>query len=230
MQISRVRRTKDAARAAYDRLSRSYDLLAGSSETQFMRLGLELLDARAGETILEIGSGTGKALVELCFKVGKQGSVHGMDLSTGMLRVARKRLAGASLPGEVCLLVGDGAKLPYKDECFSAVFMSFTLELFDTPEIPAVLSECRRVLQGGGRLGVVSMLKSEHPGLMERVYEWAHEKLPAYADCRPIDAQGVIQAAGFTLEKREVRNMWGLPVEVVVARKEADSHHHQGSE
>jgi demethylmenaquinone methyltransferase/2-methoxy-6-polyprenyl-1,4-benzoquinol methylase len=136
-----------------------------------------------------------------------------------MLRVARKRLAGAGLPGEVCLLVGDGAKLPYKNDSFAAVFMSFTLELFDTPEIPTVLSECRRVLKGGGRLSVVSMLKSEHPGLMERMYEWAHQKLPAYVDCRPIDAQGVIQTAGFMLEKRQVSSMWGLPVEVLVARK-----------
>jgi ubiquinone/menaquinone biosynthesis C-methylase UbiE len=219
MQISRVRRTKAAARAAYDRLSHWYDLLAGSSEAVHMRLGLELLAPQEGEAILEIGSGTGKALVSLCHSVGREGKVFGMDLSGGMLRVASRRLAEAGLTGQAYLLVGDGARLPYKDESFEAVFMSFTLELFDTPEMPEVLSECNRVLRPGGRLGVVSMLKSAQPGLAERLYEGAHAKLPAYVDCRPIEAQRLIQTAGFTLEKRQVRSMWGLPVEVVVEIK-----------
>jgi len=219
MQISRVRRTKAAARAAYDHLSYWYDLLAGSSEAVHMRLGLELLAPREGEAILEIGSGTGKALVSLCQSVGREGKVCGMDLSAGMLQVASRRLAEAGLTGQTYLLVGDGARLPYKDESFEAVFMSFTLELFDTPEMPEVLAECNRVLRPGGRLGVVSMLKSAQAGLAERLYEWAHVKLPAYVDCRPIQAQSLLLAAGFTLEKQQIRSMWGLPVDVIVARK-----------
>jgi hypothetical protein len=63
------------------------------------------------------------------------------------------------------------------------------------------------------------MQKSEHPGWMERLYEWFHEHSPSYVDCRPIDAVGMIQVAGFKLENRQVRSMWGLPVELVVARK-----------
>lgn len=97
--------------------------------------------------------------------------------------------------------------------------MSFILELFDTPEIPLVLAECRRVLQPGGRLGVVVMMKTDHPEWIVRLYEWLHAHLPTYVDCRPIDGLGMIQAAGFRLEKRQVKSMWRLPVEVVVVRK-----------
>lgn len=216
MQISRVKRSKSAARRAYNRLSHTYDLLTGASETRFIHQGLEMLAVGAGETVLEIGCGTGKALRELCHHTEK---VFGLDLAAGMLQVANERLTKDTYKGRVHLLCGDGAALPYADHSFSALFMSFTLELFDTPEIPLVLAECYRVLQPSGRLVVVSMLKTLQPGPAVRLYEWFHEHFPVYVDCRPIDAQGMIKTAGFKLEKRLVRSMWGLPVELVMVRK-----------
>ena len=69
------------------------------------------------------------------------------------------------------------------------------------PRSRLVLEECLRVLNQGGRLGVVAMLKTEHPGRMVRLYEWFHDHFPAYADCRPIDASAQIQAAGFWIEE-----------------------------
>lgn len=219
MRISRVSRNKNTAKVIYDRLSPFYDGLAGSSETQFMLKGLEMLGMNHGETVLEIGCGTGKALVELCHQVGDPGKVYAIDLSRGMLQKSRSRLASTGLELQAILLEGDGSCLPYRNGSFNALFTCFTLELFDTPEIPLVLQECWRVLEPNGRLGVVCMLKTEKPGRMERLYEWLHEKIPSYVDCRPIDAQGVIQAAGFSVRNRQVGSMWGLPIELVVASK-----------
>ena len=217
MQISRVKRPKSIAKKSYDRLSHIYDWLAGSSETQFMHLGLEMLTINSRESILEMGPGTGKGLVEICHKVGESGKVYGLDLSRGMLQVAQDRLMKAGYEGRVRLLIGDGSLLPYADHAFSALFLCFTLELFDTPEIPQVLEECKRVLQPGGRLGVVCMLKTEQPGKIVRLYEWFHEKIPSYVDCRPINAREIIEKAGFSIQQHQLKSMWGLPVELVVA-------------
>jgi ubiquinone/menaquinone biosynthesis C-methylase UbiE len=219
MQISPVNRSKSAAREAYDRMSSVYDLLAGSSETPLMRRGLEMLAVGEGESVLEIGCGTGKAQVELCNRVGAAGRLFGIDLSPGMLQQTRDHLEKAGLRNRVTLLESDGAHLPFQSACFTSIFLSFTLELFDTPEIPLVLAECWRVLLSGGRLGVVSMQKTDSPSWIVRLYEWFHAHLPAYVDCRPIEAHAMVQAAGFNLEKRETRSMWGLPVDIICGKK-----------
>jgi ubiquinone/menaquinone biosynthesis C-methylase UbiE len=101
----------------------------------------------------------------------------------------------------------------------NALLMSFTLELFDTPEIPLVLQECWRVLRVEGRIAVIAMSRRGRVGLMLRLYEWAHKRWPAYLDCRPIYAQEALQAAGFTVAESSVALMYGLPVEIVLAQK-----------
>ena len=102
---------------------------------------------KAGEKILEIGFGTGGSLVSLVQLVGRTGKVYGVDLSTGMFRVAQSKLKKNGILNRVELQCADAVHLPYPDNFFDAVFMSFVLELFDTPELPLVLHECKRVLQ-----------------------------------------------------------------------------------
>jgi len=219
MQISPVDRPKSAVKRNYDRLSAIYDVLAGSSEAPLTRQGLEILAVKPGETVLEIGAGTGRALVLLGDRVGPSGNVHGIDLSRGMLRQAQRRLKRADIFGRHDLVEGDGARLPYAGNQFSAIFLSFSLELFDTPEITGVLGECWRVLKPGGRIGVVSLFRDSQPGAVVRIYEWFHLKLPGVVDCRPINAGSLLQDSGFRLDNRLVKVMWGLPVEILVAYK-----------
>ncbi len=219
IRISRVQRSKAEAKAAYDKMSRWYDKLAGSSERKFVRIGLRKLAATEGEAVLEIGFGTGHGLVAMAQSVGETGRIYGIDISEGMIQVARKTIADAGLVDRVELRLGDAAQLPFEDTFFDGVFMSFTLELFDTPEIPAVLQECRRVLKAGGRLSVVAMSKVGRAGMMLRLYEWAHRQFPKYVDCRPIFVRKALEEAGFQIVDVTERTMWGLPVEIVTARK-----------
>ena len=158
---------------------------------------------------MEIGFGTGHCLMQIAEAVGKEGRVCGVDLSPGMLEVSQRRLARAGLLDRVSLRCGDATDLPYADEEFDAAFMSFTLELFDTPEIPIVLSEIKRVLKPSGRLGVVSLSREDGTSLMLRLYEWMHQRMPQYIDCRPIYVEQALKEAGFQVVHSEKEKTLG---------------------
>lgn len=221
MKISRVTRTRDQARSSYDRISKWYDLLAGRFEDPYRRAAIDRLRAAEGERILEIGFGTGHCLVDLARSVGASGRVAGIDLSGGMARIARCRVRKAGLADRVEIRTGDAAALPFAAESFDAVFMSFTLELFDTPEIPVVLRECRKVLRPGGRLAAAAMSREGKAGPMLRMYEWGHRLLPALVDCRPIYLRRALEEAGFEIREAATMPMWGLRTEVVLAARPA---------
>ena len=217
--ISRVFRSRAKAKANYNRLSRWYDIVAGSTEKKYRNIGLQKLNAQPGERILEIGFGTGHCILALARAVGETGEVCGIDLSEGMLAVTQARLQQAELLDRVDLRVGDAVSLPFTAD-FDGVFMSFTLELFDTPEIPLVLSQCYDVLRPGGRLALVAMIKN--PGTAVKIYEWFHDKMPVAVDCRPIHAQEDLTAAGFNICDVSALSMWGLPVEIILAEKDSE--------
>jgi demethylmenaquinone methyltransferase/2-methoxy-6-polyprenyl-1,4-benzoquinol methylase len=219
--IDRVARSKQDAKATYDRLSRWYDVLAGSSERGFLNACLAMLEIREGEAVLEIGPGTGHGLVSLAGSVGDMGRVYGLDLSQGMLAVAWRRFLQTGLLDRVELQRGDAAHLPFAARCFDAVLMAFTLELFDTPEIPQVLGECWRVLRHNGRIGVVALSKADRTGFATRLYEWAHRRFPRYIDCRPIHLQDALRESAFETTDMTIMSMWGLPVSIATARKAA---------
>ena len=221
--MSAERQDVGAARAFYDRISRVYDSLADASEHESRERGLELLDPAEGERILEIGFGTGHALVALGQAVGSAGRVSGIDISEGMARVARQRLADSGVDDRVEVRVGVAPPLPWPDAHFDAVTMSFTLELFPDGVIPEILGEIRRVLRPGGRLGIVSMAVSprgEPESALTHTYKWLHRHFPHIVDCRPIDVLARLNAAGFKPSRVIEISIWTLPVVALVASPE----------
>jgi demethylmenaquinone methyltransferase/2-methoxy-6-polyprenyl-1,4-benzoquinol methylase len=208
----------------YDRISSAYDALTNSNEHAAREKGLSLLALQPGERVLEIGYGTGHSLVALAQAVGSGGHVDGIDVSDGMCQVARSRVTEAGLADRVSLKVGSVPPLPYPDAEFDAVSMSFTLELFPLNVIPDVLSEIKRVLKPGGRIGDVSMAlvrAGERDSLLEKTYKWMHRHFPHIVDCQPIDVADDLKRAGFTVRDNVELKIWTMPVATVVGVKAA---------
>jgi demethylmenaquinone methyltransferase/2-methoxy-6-polyprenyl-1,4-benzoquinol methylase len=212
----------ESNRHFYDRIATGYDFLADSNERAARQAGLQALAVKSGEVALELGFGTGNEILDLARLVGSSGKVAGIDISPGMLAVTQQKLAANSPAAPVDLRVGDARSLPFPDGQFDVVYTSFTLELFPETDIPVVLAEVKRVLKPGGRIGVVSMatvLPGHHTSFLERVYVWMHRHFPHFVDCRPIDTEGVVVAAGFTTTAVQNLEIWTMPVRIVIGKK-----------
>jgi len=218
LDIASVDRSKSEARNFYNRVSKYYDTLA-ASEKKFIKTGIELLGVKPGEHILEIGYGTGYAIVNIARRTGTDGHVYGIDISSGMTQVALERIGKHNVADRVSLTVDDASHLPYQDRCMDGIFLSFTLELFHTEELPQVLAECLRVLKKDGRICIVSLAKNQPMSLIGQAYEWLHDKFPKILDCRPIPVRTLLQDANFHIRNHLDDAMWGIPVSITLADK-----------
>ena len=126
-KIFRVKRSKEDAKASYNKISKWYDALAGLSEKKIRDAGLQKLSAADGEIILEIGVGTGHCILALAQSVGNSGKVYGIDISEGMLNITHSRVMKAGLLERVDLKCGDASNLPYSDNYFDTVICVYAI-------------------------------------------------------------------------------------------------------
>jgi ubiquinone/menaquinone biosynthesis C-methylase UbiE len=147
----------DHAGAGYDNW---YETSLGAFAEQVERRAVfKLLAPRAGELILDVGSGTGRYALELLRRGAR---AVGVEPSTGMLAVAQERRAPAGGPSYVRAA---GEALPFRPRSFDGVVIVTTLEFAADPD--ALLSEAVRVTRAGGRV-VVGALSRRGPWAARR--------------------------------------------------------------
>ncbi len=138
------KRRADVA-AMFDRVAARYDLandIISLGQDRSWRLDVvEAVDPQPGQRILDLAAGTGTSSVPFA-EAGAL--VVPTDLSDGMLRVGKQRLP--RLP----FIAGDALRLPFADDSFDAVTISFGLRNVEDPA--AALAELLRVTRPGGRL------------------------------------------------------------------------------
>jgi ubiquinone/menaquinone biosynthesis C-methylase UbiE len=117
----------------------------------FRRKAVKRLGGKRGDTVLEVGCGTGRNLALLREAVGDDGQVIGVDASGGMLARAQQ-LATRQGWKNVRLLHQDAAELTLEDQV-DAVFFSLSYSVL--PDRPTVLQKAWQALRPGGRLVIM---------------------------------------------------------------------------
>jgi arsenite methyltransferase len=152
-----------------------------------------------GDAIADIGAGTGLLALDLSRAVGDDGTVVAIDPSREMRAATATRCAGR---GNVRILEGTAGALPLDD---ASIERAVSLQVFEYLEdIPAALTEIRRVLRPGGRLAIGDLHWDSHvwhaddTARMDRMLRiWdrhlTHRDTPALLP-------PLLRAAGFTVE------------------------------
>ena len=149
---SHVQRRYDRMAVAYDRVTIEKVVYARARAR-----AIELLQLDLGDTVLDIGCGTGMSLPGLGEAVGPAGTVVGLDLSPAMLNKARQRVAREQWDN-VHLVQADASKLgelPLPPGVPAPSGALFALSLSPMPDPRAVLVAVARALPAGARIAVM---------------------------------------------------------------------------
>lgn len=147
------------------------------TDAQLGPLGLAVIEElapRAGERVLDVGSGTGQTLLQLAERVGASGRVVGLDVSEPMTAEARARIAQAGV-SNVEIVLGNAASHRF-DEPFDVVFSRFGVMFFD--DSVAAFTHLRNNMKPGGRLGFVCWQPLEKNPWVQRPLSAVQKLLP----------------------------------------------------
>ena len=159
----------------FDDVARRYDLtndvLSLGQDRRWRRKVVELVDPQPGETVLDLAAGTGTSSAPFA---ATGATVVPCDFSLGMLTVGKE--ARSDLP----FVAGDGMQLPFADDTFDAVTISFGLRNIHDPV--QGLRELWRVTRRGGRI-VVCEFSTPTWGPFEAIYtNYLMKALPRIAE------------------------------------------------
>ena len=204
--------------AMFDGIAERYDLLndilSAGQVRLWRRVVARITGAGLGNRVLDLAAGTGTSALSF---TATGADCVACDFSLGMLRAGQSRRAGRPprSGGRIGLVAGDALRLPFRDEAFDAVTISFGLRNVAGPG--AALAEMRRVTRPGGRLVVcefstitvapLDMLYRRYlinvlPAIAQRTarnpeaYQYLAESISDWPAQREL--AGVIEAAGWS--------------------------------
>ena len=150
MTQDRTEQFKFADAESYDTVNASFDKYARRFSAPLARRMVALAALSPGHAVLDLGTGTGLAAMAAAAAVGDGGSVVGLDLSDGMLAIARAGAGDFGLTGRLRFVKGDAERPDFPDGSFDAVLALFSL--LHLPHPDEALRQMLRVLKPGGSL------------------------------------------------------------------------------
>ena len=141
---------KEQIAEMFDNVSSKYDFLnhflSFGIDIQWRKKVVKIIKKSNAKNILDIATGTGDLAIAMS-KLNPD-KITGLDLSEGMLNVGKEKIKERNLEGLIEMIQGDSENLPFQDNTFDAITVSFGVRNFEN--LGKGLSEIYRVLKPGG--------------------------------------------------------------------------------
>ncbi|GAB2975779.1 bifunctional demethylmenaquinone methyltransferase/2-methoxy-6-polyprenyl-1,4-benzoquinol methylase UbiE [Mucilaginibacter puniceus] len=151
---------KEQVADMFNNISKTYDFL-----NHFMSLGIDIIWRKKAinelkkdqpKLILDVATGTGDFAFE-ALSILKPKKIIGVDISQGMLDIAKQKIAKRGLSAQFEVKLGDSEKLPFEASEFDAVTVAYGVRNFENLEVG--LADIHRVLKAGGKAVVLEFSK-----------------------------------------------------------------------
>ena len=163
-KAQQVEQMFDSIAPAYDFMNRAMTL---GIDRWWRRVAVKMVGKSHPRRILDVATGTGDFAIGLYNKIHPQ-QVVGIDLSQGMLDVARKKIAKRGLGDAITVQQGDCLEMPFENGEFDAVTVAFGVRNFE--HLLQGYQQMHRVLKRGGVLCVIELSTPRN-----RVVRWFYD-------------------------------------------------------
>lgn len=151
---------KEQVADMFDRIAYRYDFLnrflSGGIDIWWRRRAISQLKEIKPQIMLDVATGTGDFAI-MAHKRLKPGKIIGIDISTGMLNLGKKKIAKLQLTNQIELQQGDSETINFETNTFDAVTVAFGVRNFEN--LRKGLAEMLRVLKPGGKLVILEFSK-----------------------------------------------------------------------
>lgn len=146
---------KEQVTQMFDTISSDYDglnrVISLGIDVKWRKKVVALVAAKKPENILDIATGTGD--LAILMSTTSASKIVGLDLSSGMLEVGKDKIQKKNLSQKIEMVLGDSESIPFPDNHFDAITVSFGIRNFETLE--KGLAEIHRVLKPSGILVIL---------------------------------------------------------------------------
>jgi len=141
---------KEQVATMFDNISKNYDglnrVISFGIDVSWRKKVVKLVSKNNPQQILDIATGTGDLALMMSQLNPKK--IIGLDISEGMLEVGKQKITKANLTEQIEMVVGDSENMPFDDNTFDAITVSFGVRNF--ANLDKGLTEIRRVLKPNG--------------------------------------------------------------------------------
>ena len=146
---------KEQVATMFDNISANYDglnrVISFGIDISWRKKVVQLVSKNNPKQILDIATGTGDLAIMMSQL--NPDKIIGLDISSGMLDVGKRKIANVNLSDKIDMVVGDSENMPFNDNTFDAITVSFGVRNF--ANLDKGLTEIKRVLKPGGTFVVL---------------------------------------------------------------------------